>query len=196
MAKDTRKTDNRPADQQRGDDDVQKVAIVPNPDAAEAGPVGPVLTRGQAAGLDPLDPARDAEQAQHRNDLINRQTDHERENSLDPTSGGPSPGVTDNTPLTAKQQGSPVTDMSGRPPLTDDDKALMPKVRDGLRKARDDDKDNDQVPDNMKGWRTPAELGIPGASMKRMAENGAPLETMTVPNGHFFPESGTRYRLK
>lgn len=174
-------------------DDPVRVAVVPAP-APDGGFVaGEALTPGQRAGLDPIDPELDAEQAQDREHRTNMQTDHELENALDPVSGGPSPAVTADAPLTARQVGAPVSDMNGRPALTDSDERLIPQIRDKLRQAKKDDSDKD---DNMRGWRTPQELGIPGAVMKRISESGAPLESQTVPNGHFFPESGTRYRLK
>lgn len=180
-------------------DDPVRVAVVPPP-ADEGFNAAEALTPGQRAGLDPLDPQWDAEQAQDREHLTNLQTDHEADNALDAVSGGPSPGITEQTPLTAKQQGAPASDMSGRPAvpaqaagLTEDDQKFVSVVRDKLRQAKSDDKDQEA---DRRGWRTPSELGIPGGVMRRLVEAGAPLETETVPNGHFFPETGTRYRLK
>jgi len=194
MAKDTKKTTGAGTAE-----DPVRVAVVPAPADENGFVAGEALTPGQRAGLEPLDPEKDLEQAQDREHLTNLQTDFEAAEGLDAVSGGPSPGVTEQTPLTAKQQGAPASDMSGRPAvpggvnLTDQEKALVPTLQRKLKDAKAEDKDKDAA---KRGWRTPQELGIPGGVMRKFVEAGAPLETETVPNGHFFPETGTRYRLK
>lgn len=174
-----------------------RVAIAPAP-APDGGFVaGEALTPGQRAGLDPLDPALDAEQAKHREHRTNMQTDHEAENALDPLSGGPSPAVTANAPLTAVALGAPVTDMSGRPPLSANEAGYATQMKDKLTAKRRADRADKSIRDErLHGWMTPFDMGIPGAIVKRIVEAGAPVESEMVPNGHFFPETGTRYRLK
>lgn len=157
---------------------------------------GPAMNPKQAAGLEPVNPEFDAEQAEQRQDLPNLQTDHERENTLDPVSGGPSPGITEDTPLTGVQQGQQPTDMSGRPPMQAGDEEILPKIRDALKRANADDRKAGKNQQDT-GWRTPADMGIPGGVVARIvAASGAPVETAEMPNGRFFPETGTRYRLK
>lgn len=151
---------------------------------------GAALTPGQAAGLDPIDPAKNAEEAANRAKMPNMQTTHELDNGLDPLSQSPNPGVAPNAALTAVTAGRPVSDMSGRPPI---DPAAMERVRDGLRAAKSDDKDSG---DARRGARTPQELGVPRAQLEAMIADGAPLESEDVPAGHFFPETGRRFRLK
>lgn len=177
------------------DDDVQKVAIVQAPQDATVTTAGPALTPGQAAGLEPLDPEHNAEQAAHREHLTNMQTDHEAENALDPTSEGPTPGVTPNVAYTAAATGAPPSDMSGRPPLSESDKEMSRRLRDGLTSAKREDSEAG-VEDKRQGWRTPQQLGIPGAVIERIKASGAPIDSETVPSGHHFPETGTRYRVR
>jgi hypothetical protein len=75
------------------------------------------------------------------------------------------------------------------------DEDFLPKIREALTKAQQDDKD---VPDRDKGWRSPFQMGIPGGVVRRVlaAVKNAPVESRTVPNGDFFPETGTLYRLR
>jgi hypothetical protein len=199
MAKAPRKAPTPAANEPKVSPDIQRVAVVPPPPGA-AGPgittMGPALTPGQQAGLDPIDPERNAEQAADRSQLTNMQTDHEAENALDPVSGGPTPGVVDTAPLTAKATGAPVTDESGRPALSSDDKETVKVLRQRLTDAKSEDGKNDKLKPDRRGWRTPAQMGIPGAVVKRIAAAyPEKMQTETVPNGHFFPETGTRYRL-
>lgn len=179
-------------------DDIQRVAVVPDP-TPMPGIAGatPALTPGQLAGLDPIDPELDAEQAADREGRTNRQTDHEAENALDPVSGGPSPGVTSQAPLTAKAAGSPVTDMSGRPALDMTEKESLPRMQQALKDARAKDRENKRIRPERQGFRTPAEMGIPGAVVRRIFDAYPDkMEVEEVPNGHHFPETGRRYRLK
>lgn len=179
-------------------DDIQRVAVVRDP-SPTAGIVGATsaLSPGQLAGLDPIDPELDAEQAEDRENRTNRQTDHEAENALDPVSGGPSPGVTSQAPLTAKAAGSPVTDMSGRPALDVSDKEALPRMQQALKDGRAKDKENRRLKPERVGWRTPADMGIPGAVVRRIFDAYPDkMEVEEVPNGHHFPETGRRYRLK
>lgn len=184
----TKKSADKPAEPLR-------VAIVPPSPDEGAFVAGDALTPGQKAGLDPIDPELDAEQAKDRAHRTNMQTDHEMENGLDPVSGGPSPAIMADTPLTARAVGAPPSDANGRPALSQSDQDIAPRLRDALRDARTDDK-RDGKEKARQGWRTPQEMGIPGAVVKRIMEAGAPLESETVPNGAHFPETGTRYRLK
>lgn len=189
MAKDPKKDDRK---------DVQRVEIVPPAPDGQAVGATAALTPGQAAGLDPIDPQRDEEEQGHKEEMTNLQTTHEAENVLDGVSGTPTPGITAATPLTGLQQGQHPSDMSGRPPmeLGGDLQGLLPKVRDGLRKAKSDDK-NKNLRDEERGYRNALELGLSGADMRRIAEAYPErFETVTLPNGHFFPDTGTRYRLK
>jgi hypothetical protein len=135
--------------------------------------------------------------ARPREGRTNRQTDHEAENALDPVSGGPSPGVTSQAPLTAKAAGSPVTDMSGRPALDMTEKESLPRMQQALKDARAKDRENKRIRPERQGFRTPAEMGIPGAVVRRIFDAYPDkMEVEEVPNGHHFPETGRRYRLK
>ncbi len=176
-------------------DNPLRVATVPPPADGQVTTATPALTPAQQVGLDPVDPQENIEQTKDRDERSNRQTDHELAGALDPVSGGPTPGITQGTPLTGVQTGQHPTDESGRPPLSASDEQLVPQVRDKLRQAMREDKKNNVKPEEQ-GFRSPQDLGVPGAVMKRILESGAPLETATMPNGHFFPETGTRYRLK
>jgi hypothetical protein len=171
--------------------DVTRVAVVPDPAPLPVATAGPALTPEQTAGFEPVDTLFNESEAEHRQDLPNMQTTHERENGLDPVSRSPNVGVTANAPLTAVAAGAPVTDMSGRGPMPSYQDAIGP-VRDALRKAMSDDKDLD---DNQRGWRTPQDLGVPRTTIEAMIADGAPIESANVPNGHFFPETGTKYRI-
>lgn len=197
--------------------------------AGAVGAFGQALTPEQLAGLEPIDRAKDNEEAAHRDEMPNRQTTHELDAGLDPISGGPTPGVTTAAPLTAVGAGAPPSDMSGRPAvdanvtdadrkaaageqakaaenrkagtgkkviLTEKDRAQIRMVRDGLTKAKQDDMDKGKD-ENRIGWRTPADLGVSGATMAKLYDSGDyPLEMETMPNGHFFPETGRRYRVR
>lgn len=189
MAKDPKRDDRK---------DVQRVEIVPPASQGTATTAAPALTPGQRAGLEPIDPQRDAEQAADREHLTNLQTDHEAENVLDPVSGTPTPGIVTGTPLTGVAQGQLPSDESGRPPmaLNDDLKALLPQVRERLTAAKKDDKNRGRN-DKEQGYRNALELGLSGAQMRKIAEAYPErFESVTIPQGHFFPDTGTRYRLK
>lgn len=190
MAKNDKQADDKSAD--TGTDDVQKVALVPAPvdDAGIA--VGAALTPEQQAGIEPLDPVENEKQAAIRDELPNRQTDHERENALDPVSRSPNTGITADAPLTAIAAGSPPTDMSGRPPYGPDD---VERVRDSLRKAKTKDRDSGVDDESRQGYRTANELGVSRAVLDAMVADGAPLEAETAPGGQFFPDTGKRYRI-
>ena len=205
MARTPQKGDNgarnnaQPEAAQGTDENPLRVATVPPPpnDGDVDGPTPQQLK--QRDGLAPLDAQRNQEQADKRHEMTNMQTDFEMANAHDPISGTPTPGVTENTPLTARQMGAPATDESGRPALTAPDKELVPQLRQKLQDAQKEDADDDSVPRDQKGFRTPEQLGIPGGVVQRifssLGEDG-PLEAQVVPNGHFFPETGTRYRVK
>jgi hypothetical protein len=157
----------------------------------------PALSPAQAAGLDPVDPERNEEEAETRFERPNLQTTHEAENALDAVSSGPSPGVSRDTPLTGRQQGQAVTDMSGRPAMEAGDEEILPQIRDKLKQAKADDKKANRLPPEQQGFRTPFEMGIPGKVVDRIIQaTEAPVEVVEVPGGHFFPETGRRYRLK
>lgn len=154
------------------------------------------LAPGQLAGVDPVDPQRDLRQSKNRENRVNRQTDHEAEHALDPLSGTPEPGVAPNAALTAVTAGSPVTDSIGRGPIPSDLRDAFKRASAGLRDASDMDAKNEAEEEHA-GWRTPLQLGIPGAIMKRLVEAGAPLEERPAQApAHFFPETGFAYRLK
>lgn len=176
------------------------VAVVPAPAPTDGFSAGDALTPGQKAGLDPLDEQWDDEQSKDRANLTNMQTDHEMANGLDSVSRGPSPGISVDTPLTAKQIGAPPTDMSGRPALTLADEEVFGKLRQKLTESKRDDKAKGGIREDQIGWRTPFEMGIPGGVVARIVgatdPDGEKVEKAVVPNGQFFPETGTRYRLK
>lgn len=221
MAKEPKKTDAKAADS--GNDapvgsaeNPVRVATVAPP-APEGGFVaGEALTPEQRAGLEPLDRERDNEEAADRDNRPNRQTEHELMAGLDPVSGSPTPGVTENVSYSGAATGAPPSDMSGRPPqphpepgtarapaddkknaVTNADKEHITTVRERLSMAQREDAKNDRVPDDRKGWRTPADIGVSGAILARLHDSGNyPLEMEAVPGGHFFPETGKRYRIK
>lgn len=176
-----------------------RMTTVAPPPTGQVIAAGAALTPGQVVGIDPIDPKRNAEEAKDRANLPNQQTTHEAERGLDAISGTPSPGITAETPLTGRQQGQTATDMSGRPPisLAQGDEGLLPLLKEKLTKARDKDRDDPNVSDDMKGFRSPADLGLSGGVVSRIvAATNAPVEVQEVPNGHAFPDSGRRYRLK
>lgn len=176
---------------------VQRVQIVEGPAETGGFVAGEALTPGQRAGLEPLDRVKDNEQAADRVHRTNMQTDHEADNGLDPTSSGPSPGITANASYTAAATGAPPSDMSGRPPLAENDRKALDVMRSALNGAKDKDAAEGIVKEERQGWRTPQEIGVAGGVMSRLQSiYPERIEFEEVPNGHHFPETGRRYRLK
>jgi hypothetical protein len=172
--------------------------VPPPPQSLNLAAPGAALTPAQVVGIDPVDVKMDVEESERREELPNRQTTNEALKSLDPVSGTPSPGITiqDGVGLTGVTQGQRPTDMSGRPAISREDREVFNQIREALTRAKSDDEGDDSKPKELKGKRTPLELGIPGGVVRRLMDAGAPLQFEEVPNGHVFPETGRRYFLK
>lgn len=193
---DWNEADDKGGSNDHNDDDQDDGDHVTGPDDATAFSAGAALTDRQRAGLDAIDPEHDDEQAEHKAEMPNMQTDHEAENTLDPVSSAPEVAISPDTPLTGLQTGQKPTDMTGRPPmLSGSDEELVPAIRKALTKAHADDTKNGTASDRI-GWRTPQDIGISGAVLERVMRSGAPIEMEEVPGGAFFPETGRRYRFK
>lgn len=106
---------------------------------------------------------------------------------ITPTKPKPKPEASTPAPTSAAPPAG------SRTPNTDNDKSYAIQMREALKAAKEKDKNK---PADKRGWRTPFDMKIPGAAAKRIADSGAPVETMTMPNAQHFPETGVRYRLK
>lgn len=155
----------------------------------------PALTEAQLAGIDPVDPERDEEQAEERDELANQQTDHEAENALDPVSRAPTPALAAEAFVEGErlEDGQIPTDMSGRAPVPMDkgEEAFDISMREAmkaLRKAKKEDAPN------LDGWRNAQELQVSRRALDELVEEGK-LETEYAVGGQFFPETGKRYRI-
>jgi hypothetical protein len=155
--------------------------------------LGRVLTAGQRAGLDPVNRAEHVEQARHRADLTNGQTDHEADGALDGVSGTPNTGVTPHVPHTAP---GPANDMSGRRAMPDPFRGFDTVARgalEALSKASAEAHARNRGAGH--GWVDLRTLNVPKAAMDALVEAGA-VDQDTRPGGQFSPETGTVYRIK
>lgn len=155
----------------------------------------PALTEAQLAGIDPVDPERDDEQAKERDELANQQTDHEAENSLDPVSRAPTPALAAEAFDEDERlpDGQRPTDESGRAPVPMDKggEAFDISVREAMKalhKAKKEDAPN------LDGWRNAQELQVSRRALDELVDEGK-LEREYAVGGQFFPETGTRYRI-
>lgn len=155
--------------------------------------VGTVLTPRQQVGIDPEDPFRAAEQASDRSGLTNAQTDHERQNVLDPVSGTANPGVT-----AAHRHSAPGTlgasDMSGGLPKADPLAGAGPQIREVLSKLGAASRKALNEGKRGQGYLSLRDLGTNKAVMDTLVAGGHVTQEQR-PGAHFHPETGTVYRL-
>lgn len=174
------------------------------PDGEPQVGIGTALTEGQLAGLDPIDVEKHLDQAAHRADLTNMQTDHEAENALDAVSGTPNPGVTEEQSNAHTQPGARGSDMAGNPPkpnpLESVSREAVNAARSALEHAERQDiangkRGNEAATRRSAGWRTARDLGVHKATLDALVEAGR-VEVETAPGMAHMPETGRLYRIK
>lgn len=186
-------------DQDQGEDDDPEADLAARSnvdhDASEGVALAPALTDRQQVGLDPVDPAKHQEQAGDRQELTNSQTDHERENALDPVSGTPNPGVVEPVPHSAPGAAG-ASDMSGNAPMPDPIGGLAGAAKDAMTKLQKSSKEaHGSGKPKGHGWLSLKEIGVSKAVMDSLVKDGK-VDQETRPGGRFSPETGTVYRIK
>lgn len=151
---------------------------------------GPALSERQLVGLDPVDAEKHAEQAADRTELTNAQTDHEAAGGLDPVSGTPNTGVTENVSHSASGVRG-ASDMSGNLPYPDPLDGLDAATKGVMEKLQ---KASSEAKGKGEGYVSLKELGVSKTAMDVLVKDGKVTQE-TRPGGTFAPETGTVYRV-
>jgi hypothetical protein len=172
------------------------------------------LAQASNTALDPIDAELQADEAARRAELPNTQTTHELFNGLDPVSGTPNPGVTEQQSGAHTQPGRRGSDMAGNAPKPDPFAALDPKhvseIRTVLQQAdrqdvasfkanKGDTKEATEqrrtAHERSAGWRSLADLGVHKATLDALVQSGH-VETGSAPGMSYHGDTGRMYRIK